>query len=128
MHRIIYNMNCKGFGHPLLTCPTFYFISSIVIPLNFVTELFIVIQWNFSNVTSKRKTIFNEPIQLLRKSKLLEKCCWKTMNKKTQRKICTRSCPNRSYEIWKLIEERNWKCICIKVKTFLRASHPKEIV
>ena len=43
MHRIIYNIKLKGFGHPLLTCPTFYFISSIVIPLNFVTELFIVI-------------------------------------------------------------------------------------
>ena len=70
---------------------------------------------NELSVTPKRKTIFNKPIQLLRKSKLLEKCCWKTMNKK-QCKICTRSCPNRSYEIWKLIEERNWKCICIKVK------------
>ena len=43
MHRILYNTEFKGFGHPLLTCPTFYFISSIVIPLNFVTDLFIVI-------------------------------------------------------------------------------------
>ena len=43
MHRKIYNIKFKGFRHPLLTCPTFYFITSIVIPLNFVTELLIVI-------------------------------------------------------------------------------------
>ena len=62
---------------------------------------------NEISVTSKRKKIFNEPAQLLCKSKFLEKCCQKTMNKKTQRKICTRSCPNRSYEIWKLANWRN---------------------
>ena len=54
MHIIIYSEKFKGFGHPLLTCPTFYFISSIVIPMNFVTELFIVIlSMKFSNIKKK---------------------------------------------------------------------------
>ena len=64
---------------------------------------------NEISVTSNQNTIFNEPVQLLRKSKLLEKCRWKPMNKKTQRKICPRSCPKRSLMIWKSIEEKKLK-------------------
>jgi len=59
MHRIIYNTEFKGFGHPLLTCPTFYFISSIVIPLNFVTELFIVILMKFQELQNEKQSSTN---------------------------------------------------------------------
>ena len=124
MHRIIYNIKFKGFGH---RWHVQHFTSSaalLYLWILWVSFLLLFSQWFFSD--AKQKTIFNEPIQLLHKSKLLEKCCRKTINKRKQRKICTCSYLQRSLMIWKSIEERNWKCICIKVPTVLQASHPKE--